>query len=94
MSSLLYGGGPCDHCDTPVPFGLGFEFGSALGLGIRGPDLGLGLENWPNFFRLPITDYPLCSPRSSDRTRWLAKQRTHWHGNSSPMVAAPLKHEL
>ena len=46
MSSLLYGGGPCDHCDTPVPFGLGFEFGSALGLGIlRGPDLGLGLEN-------------------------------------------------
>ena len=47
MSSLLYGGGPCDHCDTPVPIGLGFRFwtGLGLGLGIRGPDLGLGLEN-------------------------------------------------
>lgn len=50
--------------------------------------------NEPNFLSLPISDHPLCSPRSSDRTRWLAKQRTHWHGNSSPTVAAPLKHEL
>ena len=33
----------------PVPIGLGFGFGTALGLGLgrRGPDLGLGLDNWP-----------------------------------------------
>ena len=36
-------GGPCDYCVTPVPIGLGFW--TALGLGLRGPDLGLGLDN-------------------------------------------------
>ena len=36
-------GGPCDYCVTPVPIGLGFRFGTALGL--RGGDLGLRLEN-------------------------------------------------
>ena len=36
-------GGLCDFGVTPVPIGLGF--GTALGLGLRGPDLGLGLDN-------------------------------------------------
>ena len=35
----------CDYCVTPVPIGLGFGFWTALGLGLRGPDLGLGLDN-------------------------------------------------
>ena len=32
---------------TPVPIGLEFDFRTALGLGLglRGPDLGLGLDN-------------------------------------------------
>ena len=32
----------------PVPIGLGFRFWTAfgLGLGLRGPDLGLGLDNF------------------------------------------------
>ena len=38
------GGGPCDYCVTPVPIGLEFGFWTALGLGLRGPDLGLGLD--------------------------------------------------
>ena len=38
-----WGGGPCDYCVTLVPIGLGF--GTSLGLGLRGPDLGLGLDN-------------------------------------------------
>ena len=40
-------GGPCDYGVTPVPIGLGFGFRTALGLGfgLRGPDLGLGLDN-------------------------------------------------
>ncbi len=39
-------GGPCDYCVTPVvPIGLGFGFRTTLGLGLRGPDLGLGLDN-------------------------------------------------
>ena len=37
------GGYPCDYCVTPVPIGLGFW--TALGLGLRGLDLGLGLDN-------------------------------------------------
>ena len=37
------GGALCDYCVTPVPIGLGF--GTAFGLGLRGPDLGLGLDN-------------------------------------------------
>ena len=39
-------GGLCDFGVTPVPIGLGFGFGTALGLvlGLRGPDLGLGLD--------------------------------------------------
>ena len=39
-------GGLCDFGVTPVPIGLGFGFWTALGLelGIRGPDLGLGLD--------------------------------------------------
>ena len=42
------GGGPCDYCVTPVPIGLRFGFWTALGLdlGLRGQDLGLGLDNW------------------------------------------------
>ena len=41
-------GGPFDYCVTPFSIGLGFEFGTALGLdlGLRGPDLGLGLFNF------------------------------------------------
>ena len=39
------GDGPCDYCVTPVPIGLGFLFGTALGLGLMGLDLGLGLDN-------------------------------------------------
>ena len=31
------------YCVTPVPIGLGF--GTALGLGLKGPDLRLGLDN-------------------------------------------------
>ena len=38
-------GGLCDFGVTPVPIGLGFGFRTALGLGLRGPDLGLGLDN-------------------------------------------------
>ena len=43
-----WGGGPCDFGVTPVPIGLGFGFGTALGLGLglRGPDFGLGLDNF------------------------------------------------
>ena len=37
-------GGPCDFGVTPVPTGLGFLTGLGLGLGLRGPDLGLGLD--------------------------------------------------
>ena len=39
---------PCDFGVTPDPIGLGFEFWTALGLdlGLRGPDLGLGLFNF------------------------------------------------
>ena len=33
----------CDYGVSSVPIGLGF--GTALGLGLRGPDLGLGLDN-------------------------------------------------
>ena len=40
-----WGGGLCDYGVTPVPIGLGFGFRTALGLGLRGPDLGLGLDN-------------------------------------------------
>ena len=45
------GGGPCDYCVTPVPIGLGFGFrtASVLGLGLKGPDLGLGLDNIHSF---------------------------------------------
>ena len=34
-------GGLCDYSVTPVPIGLGFEFWTALGLGLglRGPDV-------------------------------------------------------
>ena len=41
------GGGLCDFGVTPVPIGLGFGFWTALGLdlGLRGPDMGLGLDN-------------------------------------------------
>ena len=38
-----WGGGSCDYGVTPVPIRLGF--GTALVLGLRGPDLGLGLDN-------------------------------------------------
>ena len=38
-------GGPCDFGVTPVPIGLGFWTALGLGLGLRGPDLGLGLDN-------------------------------------------------
>ena len=36
---------PCDYCVTPVPIGLGFGTALGLGFGLRGPDLGLGLDN-------------------------------------------------
>ncbi len=45
-------GGLCDFGVTPVPIGLRFEFGTALGLGLRGPDLGLGLDNFT------VVDHP------------------------------------
>ena len=40
-------GGPCDFGVTPFPIGPEFGFRTALGLGlgVRGPDLGLGLDN-------------------------------------------------
>ena len=40
-------GGLCDFSVTPVPIGLGFGFRTALdlGLGLRGPDSVLGLDN-------------------------------------------------
>ena len=40
-------GGLCDYGVTPVPIGIGFGFWTVLGLdlGLRGPDLGLGLDN-------------------------------------------------
>ena len=40
-------GGICDFGVTPVPIGLLFGFWTALGLGLGlwGPDLGLGLDN-------------------------------------------------
>ena len=40
-------GGLCDFSVTPAPIGLGLGFRTALGLGLslRGPDLGLGLDN-------------------------------------------------
>ena len=37
-------GGPCDYCVTPVLIGLGFGTALGLGLGLRGPDLGLRLD--------------------------------------------------
>ena len=40
-----YIGGPCDYCVTPVPIGLRFGFALGLGLDLRGPDLGLELDN-------------------------------------------------
>ena len=39
-----WGGGQCDFGVTPVPIGLGFWTALGLGLGVRGPDLGLGLD--------------------------------------------------
>ena len=41
------GGGLWDYSVTPVPIGLGFLIWTVLGLGLglRGPDLGLGLDN-------------------------------------------------
>ena len=41
-------GGLCDYCVITVPIGLGFLFGTALGLGLclMGLDLGLGLDNY------------------------------------------------
>ena len=41
---------PCDYSVTPVPIGLRFGFWTALslGLGLRGPDLGIGLDNFKN----------------------------------------------
>ena len=83
--SRLYGGGPCDYCVTPVPFGLEFGFGTALwlGLGLRGPDLGLGLDNkmekekeiemeieMPTYYLLPTYYYGLFV-QMSDKTRQL-----------------------
>ena len=52
------GGGLCDFGVTPVPIGLGF--GTALGLGLRGPDLGLGLDNCPqcSFTSYIVKDHP------------------------------------
>ena len=57
---------------TPFPIGLGFGFGTALGsgLGLRGPDLGPGLDNiftkWSSFminlypeWRTPTMDWML-----------------------------------
>ena len=38
-------GGLCDFGVTLVPIGLGFGTAFGLGLGLRGPDLGLGLDN-------------------------------------------------
>ena len=49
-----WGGGPCDYRVNPVPIGLGFGTASGLCLGLRGPDLGLGLDNilkWNNIMR-------------------------------------------
>ena len=43
---MSYVGGSCDSCVTPVPIGLGFGTALFLGLGLRGPDLGLGLDNF------------------------------------------------
>ena len=42
-----WGGGPCDYCVTPVPTGLGFLFGTTLGLvlGLGQLVLGQGLDN-------------------------------------------------
>ena len=34
-------GGPCDFTITPVPIRLGLGFGTALGLDLRGLELGL-----------------------------------------------------
>ena len=38
-------GGPCDYGVSPVPIGLGFWTGLGIDFGLRGPDLGLGLDN-------------------------------------------------
>ena len=35
----------CDYFVTQVPIGLGFGTALGFGLGLRGPDLGLGLDN-------------------------------------------------
>ena len=42
------GGGLLHFSGTPVPIGLGFQFLTGLGLelGLRGPDLGLGFDNY------------------------------------------------
>ena len=55
-----WGVGPCHYCVTPVPIGLGFRFWTGLGLvlGLRGLDLGLGLDNtyWSKF-RLAVMSH-------------------------------------
>ena len=42
----LCGGGPCDFSVTPVPIGLGFRFGTALGFGLGIQGTGLGTRAW------------------------------------------------
>ena len=46
QAAMWWGGGLCDFGVTPVPIGLGFWTALGLGLGLRGPDLGLGLDNF------------------------------------------------
>ena len=50
-------GGLCDYGVTPVPIGLGF--GTALGLGLRGPDLGLRLDNIDK--QIPYNENKCCT---------------------------------
>ena len=58
-------GGPWDYCVTPVPIGLGlglgFGFGTDLGFGLRGPDLGLGLDNYILFAIKKVKKYTFLS---------------------------------